>query len=115
MSHNKKTLLSKISFIIYVVVLSIVFGFWFLFRGDESGGAAMMWALMIVPLSILPLIAGIVLALISLFSCIHDRIKKVKITKDRTIWCLLNIIQLIVTIVGIILLINWFNAPPPGN
>lgn len=110
MTLNKKTLLSKISIIIYVVILTIVFFFWFLFQGDESGGAAMMWALMIVPLSILPLIASIILALISLFWCMHDKIIKVKITKGRTIWCLINIIQLIITIVGIILLKNWFNA-----
>jgi len=104
---NRSNVMAIISLILFLIVLIINLVYYLLVRGDTSGGAVMMWAIGILPLSMLLYVPSVVLAIISLVFYRNDKKKNLEIKTSTTILSTFNILQLVVTIIGIISIIIW--------
>ena len=78
---NKKLKLVKISLIIFIIAITINIGYYLLFKSDTNGGAAIVWAVGIFPLSILLITVSVVLLIISLTYKNNDTKNNVKNSK----------------------------------
>ena len=106
-NENKKTklIMPIISLCMLIFAFLIVFLFFVKYNGQEDTGVGTAFALFVLPLSIINIIASSILSIISIVDYSKDKKAGQEIKKSRKVFFCINIIQLTIIAITFILLV----------